>query len=53
VTVTEDRAVTMCLHGYVGPVGPALWAYLAICLQRALTDAEKADICRRYLGWKD
>lgn len=52
MTRAEERTVAMCINGFAGPIS-LLWPYLALCLQRPLTEADKAEIGRKYLGHKE
>jgi len=48
-TPYERRQLRMCLHGFYGSIN-LLWAYLAACLGRPLTEDEKTEIRAEYLG---
>lgn len=50
MTIKEQRTVELALKCYFGPVGPMLWSYLNLALDRYLMDEEKYFIRTTYLG---
>lgn len=52
LTNRERRLITAALDGYVGPIDGVFWAYLALCVDRVLTDADREAIRVEFLGHK-
>lgn len=52
MTLEDHRNIRMALTG-IGPisVGPWLWGYLSLCIERKLTETEQKEICIKYFGW--